>query len=130
MGTVVTVYDCKTSGNGKPAPREDSGKIAGRCREDSGKEAGREVKEDTKKERTIGFAVPKIEEVTAYCLERNRGVNPEKFWNFYEAKGWMVGKNKMKSWKAAVHTWEDPKPESRIMTPEQEANWSPYGKYE
>lgn len=52
------------------------------------------------------FQKPSLEEVKAYCLERNNNVDPEAFVNFYESKGWMVGKNKMKDWKAAVRTWE------------------------
>jgi len=52
------------------------------------------------------FVPPSLEEVQAYCKERNNNVDPEQFINFYEAKGWMVGKNKMKDWKAAVRTWE------------------------
>ena len=52
------------------------------------------------------FKKPTIEEVTEYCNERNKGVNPNKWYYFYESKGWMVGKNKMKDWKAAVITWE------------------------
>jgi hypothetical protein len=36
---------------------------------------------------------------------RNARDCAEKFWNFYESKGWMVGKNKMKNWKAAIKTW-------------------------
>lgn len=54
------------------------------------------------------FDPPSLEEVKTYCLERKRGVDPERWWNFYQAKGWMVGKNKMKDWKAAVRTWEEP----------------------
>ena len=50
--------------------------------------------------------IPTLEEVSAYCQERRNGIDAEKFFNFYESKGWMVGKNKMKSWKAAVITWE------------------------
>ena len=53
------------------------------------------------------FVPPTIEEVTAYCKERNRGVDPIKWWNFYDAKNWYVGKNKMVRWKSAVITWED-----------------------
>lgn len=49
---------------------------------------------------------PKLEEIKKYCLDRNRGVDAEKFWNYYEANGWKIGKNPMKNWKAAVHTWE------------------------
>ena len=53
-----------------------------------------------------GFTPPTIEEVAAYCQERNNGVDPQKWYDFYAAKGWMIGKNKMKDWKAAVRTWE------------------------
>ena len=53
-----------------------------------------------------GFQPPSLEEVQAYCKERNNKVDPERFINFYESKGWMVGKNKMKNWKACVRTWE------------------------
>lgn len=41
-----------------------------------------------------------------YCAERKNNVSAEQFISFYESKGWMVGKEKMKSWKAAVRTWE------------------------
>jgi hypothetical protein len=44
--------------------------------------------------------------VTEYCKERNNKVDPQSFVDFYTAKGWMVGKNKMRDWKAAVRTWE------------------------
>jgi len=52
------------------------------------------------------FHPPTLEEVRAYCSERNKNVNPDKWHDFYTCKGWMVGKNKMKDWKAAVRTWE------------------------
>ena len=52
------------------------------------------------------FIPPTLEEVRAYCNERNNNVNPQAFIDFYESKGWMIGKNKMKNWKAAVRTWE------------------------
>jgi hypothetical protein len=52
------------------------------------------------------FIPPTLEEVQAYCKERNKGVDPIKWHDFYAAKGWYVGKNKMKDWKAAVRTWE------------------------
>lgn len=63
-------------------------------------------KEIKEKSPTSRFSPPTLEEVKAYCDERNNLVNPENFVNFYESKGWMVGKNKMKDWKAAVRTWE------------------------
>jgi len=55
---------------------------------------------------TRGFNKPTIEEIRQYCRERKNSVDPEKFYDFYESKGWMVGKNKMKDWRASVRTWE------------------------
>ena len=52
------------------------------------------------------FIPPTLEEVAAYCRERGNNVDPQEFIDFYESKGWMIGKNKMKDWKAAVRTWE------------------------
>lgn len=52
------------------------------------------------------FVPPTADEVSIYCKERKNLVDAERFVNFYEAKGWMVGKNKMRDWKAAVRTWE------------------------
>lgn len=52
------------------------------------------------------FKKPSIDEIQEYCNERNNNVDAERFYNFYESKGWMVGSNKMKDWKAAVRTWE------------------------
>lgn len=52
------------------------------------------------------FIPPTVEEVEAYCQERDNEVDAEHFVDFYESKGWMVGKNKMKNWKACVRTWE------------------------
>lgn len=56
------------------------------------------------------FVPPTEEEVGAYCAERDNSVNPKSFVNFYESKGWMVGKSKMKDWRAAVRTWEQRTP--------------------
>lgn len=52
------------------------------------------------------FIKPTIEEIKTYCDERGNNVNPNKFYDFYESKGWLIGKNKMKDWKACVRTWE------------------------
>lgn len=52
------------------------------------------------------FITPTIEEIKNYCLERNNKVDADKFFDFYSSKGWMIGKNKMKDWRAAVRTWE------------------------
>ena len=52
------------------------------------------------------FKKPSINDVELYCIERNNKIDAISFVNFYESKGWMVGKNKMKDWRAAVRTWE------------------------
>lgn len=52
------------------------------------------------------FKKPSIDEIQKYCDERNNGINAERFYDFYESKGWMVGKAKMKCWKSSVRTWE------------------------
>lgn len=61
---------------------------------------------DNKKESNKRFTPPTVEEVRAYCIERNNNVDAERFVDYYESKGWLIGKIKMKSWKAAVRTWE------------------------
>ncbi len=64
-------------------------------------------KESVKEKSTPSrFIPPTLEQITQYCNERNNLVDPVRFFNFYQSKGWMVGKNKMKDWKAAVRTWE------------------------
>ena len=52
------------------------------------------------------FTKPTLEEVKDYCNERHNGINPNRFYDFYESKGWYVGKTKMKDWKACIRTWE------------------------
>lgn len=52
------------------------------------------------------FIPPTVEEVSAYCQERGNGIDANRFVDYYESRGWLIGKNKMKSWKAAVRTWE------------------------
>lgn len=52
------------------------------------------------------FSPPTVEEVKAYCTERGNHVDAAQFCAFYESKGWRVGNQPMKSWQAAVLTWE------------------------
>ena len=69
------------------------------------KNIGKNVnKKENKKERKT--ARPTLEEIKAYCQERQNQVDPERFLDYYTANGWKVGRNPMKDWKAAVRTWE------------------------
>ena len=62
------------------------------------------------------FKKPKKIEIKIYCIERNNNVDYENFYDFYESKDWMVGKNKMKDWKAAVRTWERNEKKNKTMS--------------
>lgn len=78
-----------------------------RQRRDNDETAARQSRGPTKEPRTLNSqTLPKLEEVRAYCLERGKGVDPEAWFNHYEAKGWIIGKAPMKDWRAAVRTWE------------------------
>ena len=52
------------------------------------------------------FVKPKVEEIDSYCKERKNNVDAQQFFDYYESKGWKVGKSPMKDWKSAVRTWE------------------------
>lgn len=56
--------------------------------------------------RAARFTPPSADDVSAYVKAQGYHVNAERFVAFYEQKGWMVGKNHMKDWKAAVRSWE------------------------
>ncbi len=100
-------------------------------------EKDKEIEGDKKRKR---FTPPTLEEVKAYCKERNNRVDPQKWFDHYTSNGWIVGKTKMKDWKASVRTWERneydrPKkkevlPEYMSMTDEQrEAYFDFMGEY-
>jgi hypothetical protein len=73
---------------------------------------------------TTRFVKPTVEEIKAYCEERNNNVDPQYFFDYYEGKGWLIGKTPMKDWKAAVRTWE----KNNFNRPQQpqKKNWSNY----
>lgn len=58
------------------------------------------------KKQTKTFQKPTVEEIAEYCKERGNNVDPQRFFDYYQSKGWTVGKSKMKDWKASVRTWE------------------------
>lgn len=62
-------------------------------------------KEKEKDNREVHFVPPTLENVRGYCREHGYNVDAERFIDFYSSKGWMIGKNRMKDWKAAVRNW-------------------------
>ena len=51
------------------------------------------------------FTPPTLTEVIEQCNRTGANIDPQGFIDFYESKGWMIGKNKMKCWKSAIRTW-------------------------
>tara|TARA_B110000495_G_scaffold194177_1_gene200243 strand:+ start:189 stop:800 length:612 start_codon:yes stop_codon:yes gene_type:complete len=76
--------------------------------------------QEGKKETTKRFKPPTTGEVEEYCTSRSNGINPESFVDFYEARAWQIGANKMKNWKAAVRTWENRRKDQQ---PVQQNKW-------
>lgn len=77
--------------------------------------------QEMKKKKETGethFVRPSLEDVQEHCI--GTGVDAETFWNFYESNGWKVGRQAMKSWKAAVVTWR-----KRILTPTPQSSGAP-----
>lgn len=87
--------------NGKQEAGERQAEDKQRATTKESKEVKKEKNNNIKR-----FTPPTYEQVSTYCKERNNTVDAERFLDFYESKGWMVGKNKMKDWKAAVRNWE------------------------
>ena len=63
------------------------------------------IGKDSKEEKKGRFAPPSLEELSEYIHEKGYAVDPEAFIDFYTSKGWKIGKETMKDWKAAVRTW-------------------------
>ena len=89
-------------------------------------EIEKEIELEIEPKRESRFCKPTVLEVSEYCKERGNNVNPSAFVAFYDSKGWMIGKNKMKDWRGAVRTWEqrDKKPnrvQGNDVSPELQA---------
>lgn len=110
----------KDGGSRKASGKQNGSKQEANCKQDereSEKEKEKEKEGEIENEcypptplpggtKAKRFIPPTVDEVAAYCQERGNGLDPEAFVDFYASKGWMVGKNPMKDWKAAVRTWE------------------------
>ena len=81
----------------KPEPNKDKDKDV-----DKDKEEKERVKE---KVAIARFTKPTLEEIKSYCQSANIVIDCQAFMDFYESKGWRVGNQPMKDWKAAVRNW-------------------------
>ena len=64
------------------------------------------IEPEEEKPKRKKFVKPTIDEIKQYCIERKNKINAAHFFDYYESKGWIVGKTSMKDWKAAIRTWE------------------------
>jgi len=96
---------------------QDTGKQPSSKSQATAKQTSTTIQVTSNKEQSIP---PTVDEVRAYCESRGNGIDPEMFIAFYEARGWKIGKDRMKSWKACVVTWEKRRQE---QTPTREASW-------
>jgi hypothetical protein len=72
------------------------------------------------------FTIPTLDEVKEYIIDKSYQVDAVQFIDFYESKGWMVGKNKMKDWKACVRTWaKRDKPKENKVQKDWPPNFDP-----
>lgn len=62
--------------------------------------------EAPRKNKTTRFVKPSAEEIAEYIKERGSNVDADKFFDYYEANGWKVGRSSMKDWRAALRIWE------------------------
>jgi len=96
---------------------QDAGKQTSSKSQATAKQTSTTIQVTSNKEQSIP---PTVDEVRAYCDSRSNGIDPEMFIAFYEARGWKIGKDRMKSWKACVVTWEKRRQE---QTPTPASNW-------
>ena len=74
------------------------------------KEKTKEKENGNSADKPRHFTKPAVEDIRDYCRERRNAIDPQRFYDFYEAKGWRVGNQPMKDWQAAVRTWEGREP--------------------
>ena len=72
---------------------------------------------DIKKQRVV-FEKPTLSELKTYMTEIGMNDVSEKWFDYYESNGWLVGKNKMKNWRAAVRTWKNNNLSNNVTTPQ------------
>jgi len=107
----------KALGGQRGTPKKDGAKTSERCGKDSAnekeEEKEREIERENEcskestKEKRAKFIPPTLEQVEAYCKERGNSVDPKRFFDYFNASGWVDGKgNKVRNWKQKVITWE------------------------
>lgn len=134
-GNTNAVKQPKTSKNNQKQPKNKQKQADKDKEKDKEKDKDKEIEKETPTESrkrvadAPRFVKPTVAEVSAYCQERGNGINPESFIDFYESKGWKIGSNPMKDWKAAVRTWEQRRKADRASPARNSFNSFPQNSY-
>lgn len=96
-------YQCGEEVTNQQTNRQTNSQLTGNQQATNSNE---EVKKERSKEKKIYNIPPSLSEVQEYCKQRSNNIDPQKFVDYYEARGWLIGKVKMKNWQAAIRTWE------------------------
>lgn len=89
------------------------------------KEERRDKRVEYKRDNSATFVAPSLSDLESFITEKGYAIDAQRFLDFYESKGWMIGKNKMKDWRAAVRTWTH-RPD---QTPNTTTHETTAGKY-
>lgn len=101
--------NAKPSDNQPVTMSEPKEKEKAKAKENDKANEKEKVKENAKAfcaDKPRRFTNPTVADIREYCQERGNSIDPQRFYDFYEAKGWRVGNQPMKDWQAAVRTWE------------------------
>lgn len=112
---LLEIVGCSAKGNG--GYYQIAGEVETKCLQDVSKmEPQYSTEKNSIDKESLGdktgkpsrsrFVPPSVEEVRAYCVERGNSIDAQRFHDYYEMRGWRAGKDTMRSWKAAVRTWE------------------------
>lgn len=102
--TIITICKYDSYEDAQQHPNTEATTIQQPIIEERKKEEEKKPSNDGK-EKAKRFVKPTVDEVRAYCAEKGYDIDAEHFVNFYESKGWLVGKSPMKNWRACVATW-------------------------
>lgn len=106
--TLITITNYEVyQGNGEESPSKKPSNVRAMSEQMPTNNKDKKNKEVKEVKTIVRFQKPSLEEVSAYCKERGKGIDPQAWIDHYDANGWKVGKNPMKDWKAAIRTWEN-----------------------
>lgn len=105
-GTLLTIENWALYQGGRDTKRDNNGDTNGDA-DGAQTRMNKNIKKEEVYRASAPFLPPTVEEVAAYCRERNNQIDAEGFWDYYAARGWKLSKGApMKDWKAAVRYWE------------------------